>query len=81
MGVLSDFFIARPSDIKTLDADLNIQHLPQVRAKRIDHIKIATLDELLTGEPDHLPDPVRETDDGDVSIVPIRQVLTISWQT
>lgn len=78
MSILTDFFIARPTDIDLLDDNLDHRHFPHVQAKRIDHIKSATLDELLTGEPMHIPDPIREAYDGDISVVPIRQALADS---
>ena len=75
MSLLTDFFIAHPDAIWALNDNLSCEQFSHVQAKRVDPIKIATLDEILTQEPDHVPDPIRQAYDGDISIVAIRQAL------
>lgn len=75
MSVITDFFIAHPDDIWVLSDNLNCEQFPYVQANRIDYIKIATLDEILSQESADVPDPIRQTDDDDIFIVPIRQAV------
>ena len=53
MGILSDFFVATPEDLKRLDLSRGPAGVfPTVQAKRVDPVKLATLQAVVEGGSD-----------------------------
>jgi len=75
MSLLTDLFIASPNEIKSLNSDILPHHFKVLEARRIDTIKIAALDEILTGEGQEITEPIRASEDYEWAIFHIRPEL------
>lgn len=73
--MLTDFFIANRAEIDSLNSILELEDFPMVKAKRVDPVKISTLDELLTGAQNEILEPIKEFDSGNSWIFPVRTQL------
>ena len=60
MGILSHFFTAAPAEVERADWRHGPAGVPVVLAKRVDPVKIATVDEIVTGADAGLPEEVRD---------------------
>ena len=73
--MLTDFFIANRAEIKKIDVISDLDNFSNIKAKRVDPVKISTLEMILIGEAEDFIEPVKEFDSGDAWIIPIGQKL------
>lgn len=75
--MLSDFFIANLDEVLSLNSGDDVEKFPILYAKRIDTIKLETLDKLLTGESiDYGERLIKDFNDYEVLIFSIRKEFT-----
>lgn len=60
MAVLSEFFVGTAGDAAQAEASGVPDGLPAVRADGVDPVKVAKLDEILTGMPGRLPEFIKD---------------------
>ena len=75
MAVYTDFFVALPDEAAALDVQVGPLGLPTIQAKSVHHVKLAILDEILTGVPDRFPEDIAEYTGGDSFIYALAEPL------
>ena len=87
MGILSDFFLATPDQLSQLDISRGpVTTLPTVQARRIDLVKLATLQEVIEqsasfGELVGALDSSMEGDEDGPWVVPVSQSIVSALAT
>ncbi len=70
--MLTDFFVATFAEVDSINSNADLKSFPVVYAKRVDPLKIAVLEGLLTGNVEvEIAEPIKELESGEGWVFPI----------
>lgn len=73
--MITDFFIATMKEALEIENFSEINRFSVLQAKRVESIKLMTLEEILTNKPVEIINPIKELESNDAWLIPISKNL------